>query len=201
MGTVGRPAIGSSRERRHAYGGGRQALIDATIRIVARDGLTALTTRALTAEAGVSQGNLQHHFGTVDEAVLAAIEQCIRETLDYVTPPERLENIFDGILAELADRTDASVFQTVIFLEARTRPELLDVVTRYHELYSQNLRDVLIALALPVNEDLVQLLMAIGDGIAYEYAIFGTTQLHNVRIQLRALRALLTPPRDGIEAP
>ncbi len=50
----------------------RQRLIDATIAVAARDGLEGLTTRAITAEAGVSPGMFYGHFDS-KEALLAAV--------------------------------------------------------------------------------------------------------------------------------
>ena len=50
----------------------RQHLIDATIAVAARDGLEGLTTRAITAEAGVSPGMFYGHFDS-KEALLAAV--------------------------------------------------------------------------------------------------------------------------------
>ena len=44
----------------------RQALIDATRRCMATDGVEGATVRRICDEAGVSQGLLRHHFGSKD---------------------------------------------------------------------------------------------------------------------------------------
>ncbi|MBN33722.1 MAG: TetR family transcriptional regulator [Rhodospirillaceae bacterium] len=44
----------------------RQALIDATRRCMARDGVEGASVRRICEEAGVSQGLLRHHFGSKD---------------------------------------------------------------------------------------------------------------------------------------
>ena len=45
------------------YGGGRDALIEAAILVVAREGLRGLTIRSVAAEAGVTRGLFCSHFG------------------------------------------------------------------------------------------------------------------------------------------
>ncbi|WP_030776327.1 TetR/AcrR family transcriptional regulator [Streptomyces sp. NRRL S-920] len=52
-----------------AIPGLRQRLFDAAERIVARDGASALTSRAITGEAGCAKGVLHTHFGGVDAFV------------------------------------------------------------------------------------------------------------------------------------
>lgn len=51
-----------------------EALLDAAIRIVTRDGLGAMTLEAVAKEAGVSKGGLTHHFATKDALISAMLE-------------------------------------------------------------------------------------------------------------------------------
>ncbi|MEU1019132.1 TetR/AcrR family transcriptional regulator [Streptomyces sp. NPDC005898] len=61
----------------------RERLFDAAERIVARDGASALTSRAITGEAGCAKGVLHTHFGGVDafvaELVLDRFARTARE--------------------------------------------------------------------------------------------------------------------------
>jgi AcrR family transcriptional regulator len=52
----------------------RQAIIDAALRVFARDGILASTTAAIAREAGLSQGSLFAHFGTQEALITAVIE-------------------------------------------------------------------------------------------------------------------------------
>lgn len=52
-------------------------LLQATLRIIGRSGVDAVTHRAVAAEAGVSVGAVTHHFGTRDGLVTAALEQAV----------------------------------------------------------------------------------------------------------------------------
>ena len=50
-------------QTRPGYGEGRDALLTATVRVVARRGLRNLTYRAVAEEAGVTHGLVAHYFG------------------------------------------------------------------------------------------------------------------------------------------
>jgi AcrR family transcriptional regulator len=49
----------------------RLSLIEATARVLARDGASGASVRAITSEAGVSPGLVAHHFGGVDALIAA----------------------------------------------------------------------------------------------------------------------------------
>ena len=53
----------------------RSAIVDATIRIIGREGVTAVTHRAIADEAGVSLSSTTYHFASKDEIVGAALER------------------------------------------------------------------------------------------------------------------------------
>ncbi|WFL78265.1 TetR family transcriptional regulator C-terminal domain-containing protein [Altererythrobacter arenosus] len=63
----------------------RQSLIEATARVLARDGAAGVSVRAICAEAGVSPGLLRHYFSGVSEAMAESYRwtgQQIAEALD-----------------------------------------------------------------------------------------------------------------------
>jgi len=49
----------------------RQAILDATVRVIAAGGLTSVTHRAVAAEAGVSTASTTYHFATLDDLLQA----------------------------------------------------------------------------------------------------------------------------------
>ena len=59
----------------------RQQLIDAAIRVLQRDGVGHVTTRAIAAEAGAPLASIHYTFGSKDEIVRAAFEQVITDLL------------------------------------------------------------------------------------------------------------------------
>lgn len=77
----------------------RLALIEATVRVLAREGAGGASVRAIATEAGVSAGLVTHHFGSVDvliaatyahvEATVAAATQAAVDAAG-VAPRDRL---------------------------------------------------------------------------------------------------------------
>ncbi len=63
----------------------RQKLIEATERLLQREGLARITTRKIAGEAGIAEGTLYHHFADKAELLHAVIQQKLgdfREVLD-----------------------------------------------------------------------------------------------------------------------
>jgi AcrR family transcriptional regulator len=50
----------------------RTKILDAIVKIIERDGLTALTFDAVSAETGITRGGLLYHFPSRDDLILAA---------------------------------------------------------------------------------------------------------------------------------
>ena len=61
----------------------RRALLDATLQVIGRDGLAAVTQRAVAAEAGLPPSALYYYFPTLDDLVTAALvdvnDRCLAE--------------------------------------------------------------------------------------------------------------------------
>ena len=92
----------------------RSALLSAAIRVIAREGLAAATTRAIVSEAGMPLGSFHYAFDS-REAMLAAV-------IDTVTSDERIaaETTLPspGIVQELAPTLLAGVLRYIDLLEA-----------------------------------------------------------------------------------
>lgn len=56
----------------------RRAIVQAAIRVLSRDGLAAVTHRAVATEAGVSVALTTYHFGTLDDLLAAALTELSR---------------------------------------------------------------------------------------------------------------------------
>jgi len=80
----------------------RQAeLTDAALHIIATKGITALTTRSLAEQVGLSSGAIFKHFSSIDallEAVVSRVEVVLEATLPAATlpPVERLERFVEA---------------------------------------------------------------------------------------------------------
>lgn len=117
---------------------GRQALLRATIVVVAGGGLRALTYRAVAAQAGVSHGLVRHHFGTRDQLIAEALDYAVTESLRATSMFDEVTDAaaFAAGIDSLAQRDpDVQAFQYELLLEARRRPELRPHAARYYAAY------------------------------------------------------------------
>src|SRR3954453_21638646 len=84
----------------------RDAIVAATVRIVAREGVAAVTHRRVAAEAGVSLSSTTWHFATKGDILEAALHwTAAHEVARIVEIADRLGDEFDleAWAAELAD--------------------------------------------------------------------------------------------------
>lgn len=98
----------------------RERLVDATMRLVARNGSRGTTLAQIAAEAGVSQAAVMYHFTSKEELLNAALDR--RDELErpaYRDAGRGLE-IFDAIAAavhEWSSRPDAVGMHSVLIAE------------------------------------------------------------------------------------
>lgn len=85
----------------------RNDLIEATLRLISSKGIRAATARAISAEAGVSQGLIRHYFDSKDDLLIAAYEEhmmgLIRASIkaasgDFSTARDRLASFIRASL-------------------------------------------------------------------------------------------------------
>lgn len=174
-----------------AYGTGRQALLDATISIVATGGLRSLTYRAVAAEAGVTQGLVRHHFGDWETLVHEAAVYSVRKSLDtagFETDEPGYRRLSPEMIDLIAGDRDLQAFQFELALEARRRPELLPVLTSVYEVYREAMRRELARNGID-DPDLAWAAFAALDGIVFQLTVFGDHEAASRA--LGSLRALL----------
>lgn len=75
----------------------RQALLDSTLELVARNGFAATSTQAVLDHAGTSRGSLLHHFPTRHRLMVAAAEEAVARKVRAV----------EEALTEMADPVEA----------------------------------------------------------------------------------------------
>lgn len=112
----------------------KQSIVDAAVRVIARDGISGLTHRAAAAEAGVPLGLTTYYFSDKNELARIALEQArasfiARDTL-----------LIEGLIAEYG--SVAGVARYVEQLTGVGREQLvLDYRVYVSVLYSPALRD------------------------------------------------------------
>lgn len=118
----------------------RAAIIEATIRLIGRDGVDGVTHRAVAKEAGVSLSSTTYHFDSKDEIVSEALRRVAALEIERVgRDAERLAeghadvaSIGRALAAWLAEQLEAANLVQVragyhLQLEAGKRPELREI--------------------------------------------------------------------------
>lgn len=176
---------------RPGYGEGRQALIVAAVRVVARAGLRGLTYRAVAAEAGVTQGLVAHHFGSRSELIRATLEQAANDSIERssLEPASgRLEDFARDLPARVAAEAETEAFQFELALEARRNPDITPAAQAIYRTYIAATDHALRAVGVGTNDDLSRLVFAALDGLAFQQLLFGDAQAtERARGQLVAL--------------
>lgn len=122
---------------------GRQAILNAVVKVVAQKGLRGLTFRSVAAEAGVSPTLAAHYFGTRD----VLIEETLAWVAAYSVDSTHLELIAssqgdyeDALADSVANEPELHAFQIEMILEARRRPELQPHLASLYQTYLSALR-------------------------------------------------------------
>lgn len=188
--------------KRVTYGAGREALLDAAVRVVGRGGLRRLTYRAVAEEAGVTHGLVVHHFGTRDALIEAALTHAIRSSLSSsdLEPGTGEPEDFSLGLTEMVDSgPDLQAFQYELLLESRRRPELLSHLRAlYDEYFAATRRELTQMLPGPVDEGLSRMVFATLEGLVLHQLVFGEREvIEDALDELRNVLRLLARERDG----
>ncbi|GAA0948774.1 TetR/AcrR family transcriptional regulator [Nonomuraea longicatena] len=120
----------------------KQELIEATVRIVARDGVAGVSHRAVAREAGQPPTAAAYHFSSIDDLLTAALTRCMQEDAARMRALAASEHVSLRELAELMcrlrTRPDQLLAAYELYLLAVRRPELraatqdwLDAVTEF----------------------------------------------------------------------
>jgi DNA-binding transcriptional regulator YbjK len=114
--------------------GRREQILDATLRVIGRNGREAVTHRAVAEEAGVPLGSTTYYFDSRDDLLGQALEHVASQEVErYARFGEELRSVKSG--RELADRLIselvaaaedrvAYIAEYELWLEAGRRPDL-----------------------------------------------------------------------------
>jgi TetR/AcrR family transcriptional regulator, regulator of biofilm formation and stress response len=121
----------------------REALIEAALVVMARDGLTAGTTRAIVAEAGMSLASFHYAFTSREELLRELVQRVVgRELAAAMTGwnPEDglaacLRAAADGYLAHLEEEPGQEQLMFELMLLAVRRPDLQPIARDQYAAY------------------------------------------------------------------
>lgn len=161
-------------------GEGRDAILDAVVRVIARQGFDALTVRAVAAEARVTHGLVSYHFRSrkamIHEALVRAASEAIADSSLRPSSPD-LERVGAGLSALVARDPDGQAFQLQLKLEAPRRPSIADDVKAMRRAYLESVADGLEEAGLPRDEPLARLVLAAFDGLVFQQLMVGRPEL------------------------
>ncbi|MCX4563937.1 TetR/AcrR family transcriptional regulator [Streptomyces umbrinus] len=187
---------GRKPRRRMNYGEGREALLNAAVRVVAQGGLRKLTYRAVAQEAGTTHGLVVHHFGSRDALIEEALAHAIRTSLNTSALEPGTGRVADfsvGVSDMVTADPDIQAFQYELLLESRRRPELLPHLRAlYDEYFDASGRELARMLPDGAGRPLTRLVFAALDGLVLHQLVFGEPETTDAAIEeLRALLRLL----------
>ncbi|GAB7006767.1 TetR family transcriptional regulator [Nocardioides sp. AN3] len=176
---------------RVTYGTGRQALLDAAIRVVAAQGLRGLTYRTVAAEAGVSHASVRYHFGDWSTMLEEALAYCLESSASdavLASPQPGLDGFAEHLLELVTRNPDLQAFQYELNLEARRRPELRALMGKVDDSYRDLVRRELTRHGLD-DPDVAEVVYMALDGLVFHQTVLG--DLDRSERALVALRRLL----------
>jgi AcrR family transcriptional regulator len=187
--------------KRVDYGTGREALLNAAVRVVAQGGLRKLTYRAVAEEAGVTHGLVVHHFGSRDALIKAALEHSVRTSASTSALEPGTGDVADFAagLADMVTREPAmQTFQYELMLESRRRPDLLpDIRALYNEYFEATERELSRILPESAGPALTRLVFAALEGLVLHQLVLDEPDV--TEAALKELRSLLVRERADTE--
>ncbi len=123
----------------------REAIVAATVRIVAREGVAAVTHRRVAAEAGVGLSSTTWHFKTKADILEAALQWCARHEVERIgaiadrldgtdfDPSAWAEELADWLLEQLTVEREIAVALYRLQVELLGSPGALEVHREWGE--------------------------------------------------------------------
>jgi DNA-binding transcriptional regulator YbjK len=152
----------------------RGRIVEAALRVIARDGVRAATHRAVAAEADVALASTTYHFSSKAEIVTDALELAIDRSIAAVerhtTPPhpttpdalvDRLVELVDALCAD--DQAPLAA-QFELMIEAGRAADLRRVAERWDGAYLGGLRVIVAAAGVRAPDEAAAILSDLIEG-------------------------------------
>lgn len=126
----------------------RAAILEATVRLIVRDGLGSITHRAVAREAGVPLAATTYYFASKDELVTDALAILVEDEIGRVaeraaalgedlSSPSRSAAALAEVLFPDADAAAALLAKFELYLEAARRPGLRGTAAHWQRAFEQ----------------------------------------------------------------
>lgn len=132
----------SERAKGQADPGRRDRIIDATLTVIAANGVTGTSHRKVAAAAGVPLGSMTYHFSGMDELLREAfsrfadraVERFAARMAQARTPAEALDIVAGAIVVDTPTRgSDEQVITYELYTLAARDPSYRDITERWME--------------------------------------------------------------------
>lgn len=164
---------------RPEFGEGRDALLNATMRIVARDGFDGLTYRAVGEESGTTHGLVSYYFGNrealIHEAAVKAGRRAV-ESAALIPRGDVPEEFVRDLSSSMERDLDTHMFQYEMALQARRRPELGREMKVLYRQYCEITLKALRRMGIDATPALARLVFAAVDGIVLQQLVSQDTR-------------------------
>jgi TetR/AcrR family transcriptional regulator, regulator of biofilm formation and stress response len=176
----------------------RGAILDATVRIVTRDGLAAVTHRAVAKEAGVPLAATTYYFSSKDELIGEALDILVADEIERLTArtrdlgdeirsPQAAAAAVAEVLFPDVDAVGGLLAKLELYLEAARRPGLYKTAEHWQKAFTELARSSLELAGVEAPERLAALVVAAADGILMHALSEGV----NSEADVARMRALL----------
>jgi TetR/AcrR family transcriptional regulator, regulator of biofilm formation and stress response len=176
----------------------RETIVVATVRLVAAEGVAAVTHRRIAAEAGVSLSSTTWHFATKADILQAALRWTAVKEVDRITrhlegsadgPAAWADALADWLVSQVTEDRDDAIALYRLQIELLGTPGASDV----HRAWGEGLRAVGERVALGAPEVDVRLVIAALDGLRLG-ALLADADPQQLRPAVhRQLQALFAP--------
>jgi DNA-binding transcriptional regulator YbjK len=164
-------------EKRDTQSPRRLLLLQTTLRLIADDGIDAVTHRSVAEAAGVSLGSTTYWFASRQDMLRQALEYFARleiEGLHERLAPirgrrlsqRRLVDVFtELLLPQLGSERSRTVAQYAFMQEAARRPELEEVCREWSQAWEDELAELFASLGTPSPRLEATMFLAMLDGL------------------------------------
>jgi TetR/AcrR family transcriptional regulator, regulator of biofilm formation and stress response len=181
----------------------RERILRATLAVIGRDGIAAVTHRRVAEEAGVPLGSLTYWFAAKDDLLREALRRfvdeeaarlhAIAEELGSGADPAEAAARFAAVLEE-PDEPGEQRAQFELYLEAARNPALRDIAAEAFQAYEEVAVAALRAAGVEDAEEAAPLFVSLADGIGMRRQATGTAPRLD-RLLLGLLREISAPTR------
>lgn len=167
--------VARSGERK--YGEGREALLDATVHVVAEDGPGAFSYRKVAERAGVNNTLISHHFGSKEALLEAASEWAVarsQKMTRFAADAGLDEEFVERLTTMVSEEPQLQLFQYQMILASGRSEHIRLIAAKLYDSYLEVMLDMFEHHGLPRDEDAARAIFAALDGLVLQEVTVAT---------------------------